>query len=807
MKKNLTKIIFLILALALAIVPVLAISSFAEGETVTLDVPLGVNTPSMNADGTLPVAEAPEGYTFVGWTESVQNGENITSAPEYFVAGTVYDGEATVLHALYSKTVAGGSGSKTYELFSGNLEEGNYVIVYGTYAMKATVSSNRLGYEAVTKNGKQVVDPGDTIIWTIAKSGDCWTIYNKSVGKYAASNGTKNQAQLLASGTDDKSLWTASGTSTYEFVNKNNAAKKVNANLRNNGTYGFACYSTSTGGSLSLYKETVTGGGESVTYYSTMTSYTASFVGPDGAVNALRAADNKITVPGAPTYEGVFDAQAYEFAGWSATELANDDTVKPTMLTATSLELTEDVTYYAVYSYVKKEGDGPVVESGWQLVTNATTLAVNDRIIIASADSSYAIGAISTTSTKYGIREALTKSGTTITPSSAVSILTLVKGSADGSFALKFNDTSTYLYWNSGNSLATNATISDNTSWTISFTDTKGTAKITNVKDKSRELQYNSSSPRFACYTGTQNNPIIYKFVEGNSTTFYATKLTSKATDVTKFDSASVTIGSDLAMNYYITLKSGESIGDYSMKFTFGGEETVVETATLVGDKYMFTFSGITPEKMGDNIKAELLKDGELVCDYDNYSVKENLETVRDTVAETTEEQKALINATLVYGAAAQQYRKYNTDNLVAEIPDNLTGPDKKNVREKTDSTVSGLEFTAAGVNFDYCNRVYIKYENTTGTDAEVKVFIGNKQCATKVVENNGVITVYSDALKATELGTTVRFEIWQNGAEVQELKYSVNDYVFGMKNTDDVALKNLIFALYQYGVAAKACN
>ena len=120
--------------------------------------------------------------------------------------------------------------------------------------MKNTVSSNRLSYKEVTPENDVITDYDDSIVWHIAPSGDYWTIYSEDADKYAAATGTKNQAQLLASGTDNKSLWTVSGTSTYEFVNKNNAANSVNANLRNNGTYGFATYSTSTGGALSLYK-------------------------------------------------------------------------------------------------------------------------------------------------------------------------------------------------------------------------------------------------------------------------------------------------------------------------------------------------------------------------------------------------------------------------------------------------------------------------------------------------------------------------------------------------------------------------
>ena len=55
------------------------------------------------------------------------------------------------------------------------------------------------------------------------------------------------------------SLWTVTKTtddSTFEFVNKANSSANpaVSANLRNNGTYGFACYATTTGGPLSLYR-------------------------------------------------------------------------------------------------------------------------------------------------------------------------------------------------------------------------------------------------------------------------------------------------------------------------------------------------------------------------------------------------------------------------------------------------------------------------------------------------------------------------------------------------------------------------
>ena len=134
--------------------------------------------------------------------------------------------------------------------------EGDYIIVYSNGAMNTTVSNNRLQYTEVTPTNNVITTTDAAIIWHIAPSGDYYTIYNAGESKYAASTGTKNQAQLLADGTDDKSLWSVTTGATFDFVNKKNASSNVNANLRRNGTYGFACYATGTGGALSLYKRT-----------------------------------------------------------------------------------------------------------------------------------------------------------------------------------------------------------------------------------------------------------------------------------------------------------------------------------------------------------------------------------------------------------------------------------------------------------------------------------------------------------------------------------------------------------------------
>ena len=170
--------------------------------------------------------------------------------------------------------------SGTFSLFAGALEEGDYVIVSNGVAMNTTLASDRLGYSSVTIEDDTIENPDSALIWHIAPSGDYWTIYSEVAGKYAFGTGVKNKIGLSTDGSANGSLWTASGTSTYEFVNKANAAASVNANLRYNAGYGFACYGTGTGGALSLYQLEVTRELESLTITGEMTK-TEYFVGDD----------------------------------------------------------------------------------------------------------------------------------------------------------------------------------------------------------------------------------------------------------------------------------------------------------------------------------------------------------------------------------------------------------------------------------------------------------------------------------------------------------------------------------------------
>lgn len=286
------------------------------------------------------------GRVFKGWTtNSSYSGDGtglITSASGTVTANADY-------YAVYA-TASGGSGSGTvdtddFELYSGTITEGDYLIVYDNGAMNTTVTSNRLQYTSVTPSNDVITTTDATIIWHIAASGNYWTIYNAGESKYAAANGTKNQATTNTDGTDGKSLWTVSGSSTYEFVNKNNSANSVNANLRKNGTYGFACYATGTGGALSLYKRVTTSGSGTTTYtdYGTSCSTTTYTITWNANGGTCATTSSSVTAGSAVGTLPQATKDGYTFNGWYTASTGGTKIIASTVPTG-------DAEYFAQYT-------------------------------------------------------------------------------------------------------------------------------------------------------------------------------------------------------------------------------------------------------------------------------------------------------------------------------------------------------------------------------------------------------------------------------------------------------------------------
>ena len=153
------------------------------------------------------------------------------------------------------------------------------------------------------------------------------------------------------------------------------------------------------------------------------------------------------------------------------------------------------------------------------------------------------------------------------------------------------------------------------------------------------------------------------------------------------------TVGNGLALNYYVDCKQLDGMENIRLvvkKKKYNADGSVYEWKThtitnysvgntgLHGEKeYKFTFSGIFAYEMGDELVAKVVaeKDGQYYqSDEDKYCIKTYaINNMKKTT--TSENLKTLLADMLIYGAEAQVYFKYHTDELVtSEMTEEMWG-------------------------------------------------------------------------------------------------------------------------------------
>ncbi|MBO5866772.1 MAG: hypothetical protein J6Q55_01800 [Clostridia bacterium] len=152
----------------------------------------------------------------------------------------------------------------------------------------------------------------------------------------------------------------------------------------------------------------------------------------------------------------------------------------------------------------------PASAAKYVLVTDISTLAAGDKIIIVGFNHDVALS-VKSDNSKFRTSVAITKSGNQISAVTGLVELTLGKSGNNWTFS---DGTGFLGYPGSGNEMHTLASDAGNKiEWTITI-DGDGKATITNVSATDRVMQYNASAPRFAGYTGSQQPISIYKLVE-----------------------------------------------------------------------------------------------------------------------------------------------------------------------------------------------------------------------------------------------------------------------------------------------------
>lgn len=160
-------------------------------------------------------------------------------------------------------------------------------------------------------------------------------------------------------------------------------------------------------------------------------------------------------------------------------------------------------------------GDG----DRYELVTDATTLAAGDELLIACMkdDKMYVMSTTQNNNNRAATDEVMQNSDDTLTPGESAQVITLEK--EGDNFLFNVGDGYLYAASSSANNLRTQIESDENSEATIDI-DTDGTATIVFQGDKTRNnirFNPNNGSPIFSCYasSSTQQKPKLYRKVTG----------------------------------------------------------------------------------------------------------------------------------------------------------------------------------------------------------------------------------------------------------------------------------------------------
>lgn len=227
-------------------------------------------------------------------------------------------------------------------------------------------------------------------------------------------------------------------------------------------------------------------------------AYTIKFGNTEKETNA----EGKVTE--IPTLDGV--------VGWTTNSVFAIVDKKPNVIDENTI-FEENTQLYPVYS-ITEEGQ----EEAWTLVTDASTLAIGDEVVVTAANYNYAMSTEQRSNNRGSVE--IAKSDNVITINDNVQTLTLEAGTQNGTFA--FNTGSGYLYAASSesNHLKTQASIKANGSWSIEISNKIATIK---AQENSRNwMRFNNSNdPKiFSCYASGQTDIALYKKTGGAITKY-----------------------------------------------------------------------------------------------------------------------------------------------------------------------------------------------------------------------------------------------------------------------------------------------
>lgn len=289
------------------------------------------------------------------------------------------------------------------------------------------------------------------------------------------------------------------------------------------------------------------------------------------------------------------------------------------------------------------------------------------------------------------------------------------------------------------------------------------------------------------------------------------------------FAGAALTLHHNLAINYKVDAALFErGYSNPYVIFEFNGEKKIVDTYSVEGDRYVFSFSDIAPNQMNDTIYATLYASFggvEYSSETKEYSVATYCYSILEKCSGNEyAELRTLLVDLLHYGAASQVYTDYNTNALVDA---RLTGEQKQwgtstertyeSILNSTYQSIAdpSVEWKGAGLNLQDAVTMRLKFsaESIDGLVLVIESNAGTWEITSEdFVQTDGGYYAFFNGLNASQLSDPVYMTFYDGDTPVSNTaRYSIESYASSNQNSSDAALAELIKAMMRYGDSAYA--
>ena len=263
-----------------------------------------------------------------------------------------------------------------------------------------------------------------------------------------------------------------------------------------------------------------------------------------------------------------------------------------------------------------------------------------------------------------------------------------------------------------------------------------------------------------------------------------------------------IVLQDDFEVKFYLQV-SESIVSTAKVRLTTGSETVTYNVSALdkTADGYYLLRAEISAAQMNDFIVV-MVMNGREIGSNTTYTVREYCDTI---LADSSHSQyHALVKAMLHYGAMAQMYFDYDTQNLAN---DGITDAAKAEVPESAEELIvtdslNVLDFY--GASLVYRDRIAVRYYftgNTTGL-----TYIANGKVYTPVSKDGMYYIEIADILPQ-KLDQQITLTITDTDSNALTVSYGPMNYIVRMNEKGSVELQNLLKALYNYHLAARNLN